>query len=105
MESVAVVGLGRMGSRIAARLLDTGHELTVWNRTPERAIGLSDRGARVAATPHDAAEAAGFVITMVADPGALAAVTQGGAGVVAGLRADAVLIEMSTVGPAAIQRL
>ena len=60
---VAVIGLGAMGSRIARRLLDAGHEVVVWNRTPARAEGFP----RVAATPAEAARAAEVTITMVAN--------------------------------------
>jgi 3-hydroxyisobutyrate dehydrogenase-like beta-hydroxyacid dehydrogenase len=96
---VAVVGLGGMGSRIARRLIDQGHELIVWNRTRSKAEAL---GTPVAASPAEAARAAEVVITMVADPPALVAVTEGPGGVAA---ADTTVIEMSTVGPAAIERL
>jgi 3-hydroxyisobutyrate dehydrogenase/2-hydroxy-3-oxopropionate reductase len=98
---VAVVGLGGMGSRIARRLLDAGHELTVWNRTAARAEEL---GLPLAASPAEAAARSEVVITMVSDPAALQAVTEGPDGVAAGARA-ATVIEMSTVGPAAIERL
>jgi 3-hydroxyisobutyrate dehydrogenase-like beta-hydroxyacid dehydrogenase len=97
MTRVAVVGLGAMGSRIAQRLLDAGHELVVWNRTPKAFP------APFAASARDAAERSEAVITMVADPAALRAVTEGDDGVLAGLRGT--LVEMSTVGPAAIARL
>jgi 3-hydroxyisobutyrate dehydrogenase-like beta-hydroxyacid dehydrogenase len=102
VAKVAVVGLGGMGSRIARRLLDAGHELTVWNRTREKAEAL---GAPVAASPAEAASAAEVVITMVADPAALAAVTEGPDGVAAGAGEGTTVIEMSTVGPAAIEQL
>jgi 3-hydroxyisobutyrate dehydrogenase-like beta-hydroxyacid dehydrogenase len=102
VTKVAVVGLGGMGSRIARRLADTGHELTVWNRTRSRAEAL---GLTVAATPADAAARAEVVITMLADPAALQAVTEGPDGVAAGAGGETALIEMSTVGPAAIGRL
>ena len=102
MARVAVIGLGGMGSRIARRLLGAGHELTVWNRTREKAEAL---GALVAASPAEAASGAEVVITMVADPPALAAVTEGLEGVAAGADEDTSVIEMSTVGPAAIERL
>ena len=102
MAKVAVVGLGGMGSRIARRLLDAGHELTVWNRTREKAEALE---APVAASPAEAASRADVVITMVADPPALAAVTEGPEGVAAGADEATILIEMSTVGPAAVERL
>jgi 3-hydroxyisobutyrate dehydrogenase-like beta-hydroxyacid dehydrogenase len=91
-----------MGSRIARRLLDSGHELTVWNRTREKAEAL---GAPAAASPAEAAAEAEVVITMVADPPALAAVTEGAEGVATGAGEGTTVIEMSTVGPAAIERL
>lgn len=104
MSTVAVVGLGAMGSRIARRLLDAGHELVVWNRTAEKAAPLVEAGAFAAATPGQAAERAEAVITTVADPAALQAVTDGPDGVAAGAEGSTV-IEMSTVGPAAVSRL
>lgn len=101
---VAVIGLGAMGSRMARRLLDTGNRVVVWNRTPERADPLVERGAERAATPAEAADRAEAVITMVAGPPALVAVTEGPDGI-AVARRSLTLIEMSTVGPAAIARL
>ena len=103
MSTVAVVGLGAMGSRIARRLLDAGHELVVWNRTAERASSLVEAGAVAAASPADAAARADVVLTMVADPAALRAVTEGPDGVAAA--APSAVIEMSTVGPAGVARL
>lgn len=102
MTRVAVIGLGAMGSRIARRLRDAGHELTVWNRTRARAEAL---GAPVAETPADAAGGADVVITMVADPEALRDVTEGPDGVAARARGGTTVIEMSTVGPDAVARL
>jgi 3-hydroxyisobutyrate dehydrogenase/2-hydroxy-3-oxopropionate reductase len=104
VSSVAVVGLGAMGSRVARRLLDVGHELVVWNRSAEKAAPLVDLGATAAPTPTEAAQRGDVVITMVADPEALQAVTEGPDGVAAGV-GDATVIEMSTVGPAAVERL
>lgn len=97
MTSVAVVGLGAMGRRFAQRVLDTGHDLVVWNRSPR------EFPAPCAASPREAASRADVVITMVADPAALAAVTEGEAGVLAGLRGT--LVQMSTVSPEATARL
>ncbi|TMK91641.1 MAG: NAD(P)-dependent oxidoreductase [Actinobacteria bacterium] len=104
MSTVAVVGLGAMGSRIARRLLDAGHELVVWNRTAEKAAPLVEAGAVAVASPAEAAERAEVVITMVANPAALREVTEGEAGVAAGM-GEATAIEMSTVGPDAVKRL
>lgn len=104
MADVAVVGLGGMGSRMAGRLLDAGRSVAVWNRTPERAAALLERGAVAATTPAEAAERAEAVITMLAGPPALVAVTEGPDGIAAA-EGSTTLIEMSTVGPAAIARL
>ncbi len=105
MTAVAFLGLGLMGAPMARRLLDAGHELVVWNRSADKAAPLEGAGARRAATPREAAAAAEVVITMLADPAALAAVTEGPDGVAAGVGADATVLEMSTVGPAAVHRL
>ena len=105
MARVAVVGLGAMGSRIARRFLDAGHELTVWNRDPAKAEPLVAAGASAAQTPAEAARRAEVVVTMVADPEALAAVTEGPDGVAAGLVRGSVLVQMSTVGPRSLERL
>jgi 3-hydroxyisobutyrate dehydrogenase-like beta-hydroxyacid dehydrogenase len=103
--AIAVVGLGRMGSRIALRLLGRGHAAIVWNRSPDKARALIDRGASPAASPAEAARRASVVITMVSDPEALRVVTEGADGIANGADASTTLIEMSTVGPEAISRL
>jgi len=105
MSRVAVIGLGAMGSRIAGRLLDAGHELVVWNRTHERAAELVERGATLAETPADAARRPEVVITMLADPAALQEVTEGPQSVAAGVSQGSTVIEMSTVGRAAVLQL
>jgi 3-hydroxyisobutyrate dehydrogenase-like beta-hydroxyacid dehydrogenase len=105
MGGVAVVGLGNMGSRMAARLLAAGRDVVVWNRTAERAAPLVEAGATAASSPADAARRADVVITMVADPAALRAVTAEPEGVAAGVGESTTVIEMSTVGPAAVARL
>ena len=90
---IAVLGLGAMGSRVARRLLDAGHDIIVWNRTPAKARDFP----RVAASPAEACRDADAAITMVADAQALRAVTNG--------ISPPTLIEMSTVGPDAIHEL
>jgi 3-hydroxyisobutyrate dehydrogenase-like beta-hydroxyacid dehydrogenase len=99
---VAFCGLGKMGVPMAARLLDAGHEVTVWNRTSGRAGELVEHGAAEAASPAEAATGAEAVITMLADPPAVAAVV---AGVAETITAGATLVEMSTIGPAAVRSL
>ena len=105
MSSLGFVGLGAMGSRLARRLLDAGHAVTGYNRTPAKARGLERAGLTLAATPREAAEAATAVFSMVTDDAALRAVAYGPDGIVAGLRAGAVFVEMSTVSPALTREL
>jgi len=94
-----------MGSRIAERLLDAGHELVVWNRTREKADPLVARGATFAETPADAARDVEAVITMLADPNALQAVTTGPDGLASAIAEGTTVIDMSTVGPPAVSQL
>jgi 3-hydroxyisobutyrate dehydrogenase-like beta-hydroxyacid dehydrogenase len=97
--NVSFLGLGTMGAPMAANIGTRGHALTVWNRSPDRAAPLVAAGAKLAATPAEAARAAELVVTMLADPTALHAVFDGGDGVLAGLRPDALVVDMSTVDP------
>jgi len=105
VTAVAVVGLGGMGSRIATRLLHAGHDVVVWNRSPAKVAPLVELGAVAAMTPAQAARRADVLFTMVTDPSALQAVTEGPDGVAAGAGPSLTVIEMSTVGPAAVARL
>ena len=86
---------------MAGNLLAKGHAVTVWNRTPERADELLAAGAQWAETPRALATAVDVVCTCVADPIALAAVSDGADGVLAGLAQGGLAIDFSTVGPAA----
>ncbi len=98
MARVALIGLGRMGSGIASRLLDAGHDLVVANRTPERAAPLVARGARLASSPAAAAADADAVVVMVSDDDASRAVWLGADGVFAGRPGPGTLaIECSTL--------
>jgi 3-hydroxyisobutyrate dehydrogenase/2-hydroxy-3-oxopropionate reductase len=101
MADIAVVGLGAMGSRIARRLIDAGHDVIVWNRDSAKAEGFPQR----ATTPADAAQRADVLIIMVSDPAALAEVSEGAEGIAAGARAGSTVVQMSTVGVTAVQRL
>jgi 3-hydroxyisobutyrate dehydrogenase-like beta-hydroxyacid dehydrogenase len=102
MATLAFVGLGLMGTPMATRLLEAGHDLTVWNRTAERTRPLAERGASVAATPAQAAAGVEAAITMVANPEALEQVVFGTNGLAATLGPGQLLIDMSTVGPDAV---
>jgi 3-hydroxyisobutyrate dehydrogenase len=98
MARIAVVGLGNMGLGMAARLLASGHQLSVYNRTAARAEALVRQGAKLSATPKDACAGVDAVISMVADDSASQAVWLGRDGVLAAnLRKDAFAIECSTL--------
>ncbi|ARA92656.1 hypothetical protein AWN76_005410 [Rhodothermaceae bacterium RA] len=106
MKKTSILGLGAMGARMAARLLQHGYPVVVYNRTPERTAPLREQGADVAATPREAAERADVVISMVRDDAAAQDVWLAeGTGAVHGLRPGAVAIESSTVTPAWARRL
>ena len=97
--NVAFLGLGIMGSRMAANLVRAGHELTVWNRTAEKAEAFGqEHGARVAATPREAAAEAEVVITMVVDAPQVATVLLAEDGAAHGAPDGALLVDMSTIG-------
>lgn len=99
MANLGFVGLGVMGGRIAARLLDAGHDVSGYNRTKSKASWLVERGLRLLDTPREVAAASEVVFTMVTDTAALLAVTEGDDGILAGLGPDKVYVDMSTVSP------
>lgn len=94
---VGFIGLGRMGEGMAANLLKAGHELTVYNRTREKAAALAKQGAKVAANIAEACKG-DAVITMLANDEAVSGVAFGEGGLLASLRKGAMHISMSTVG-------
>lgn len=94
---IALLGLGRMGQVLARHLLDAGHPLTVWNRTPERAAELVSRGARLAGSPAEAVRGAAVVVTTLFGPDAVREVVVDGD---LPFGADAVWVDITTVSPA-----
>lgn len=97
---VAILGLGRMGCAIAERLLDTGHSLVVWNRTPSKAQTLLDRGAVWAANPKEAASQAELTLSMLTDDVAIDSTYSGVNGALSGNVHGKLLVDLSTVRPA-----
>jgi 3-hydroxyisobutyrate dehydrogenase len=96
---VGVAGVGRMGGAIAARLIEVGHAVTVWNRTPDKVKPLAEAGARVAATPAELAAHVEAVVTVLTNPEAQAAVYDGPQGLLAADASGKLFIDMSTVQP------
>jgi 3-hydroxyisobutyrate dehydrogenase-like beta-hydroxyacid dehydrogenase len=105
MPKIAFLGLGQMGTPMARRLLQAGHQLTVWNRTPDRARSLAAEGATVAETPAEAGAGAECAITMLATPEALREVVLGENGLAKALGSGQVYVDMSTVGPDTIRSI
>lgn len=104
-QEIAVLGLGTMGSGMAANLVKGGFPVIVYNRTEVKAQPLVAAGARLAATPAQAAQDASIVIGMLADDAASREVWIGKDGALHGVRKGTVLIESSTVSPAWITEL
>jgi 3-hydroxyisobutyrate dehydrogenase len=105
-DSVGFVGLGIMGSLQAANLAKAGYELTVFNRTRERAEKwVSEHGGTVAATPREVAERSDVVITMVVDGPQVEQMILGEDGALAGAREGTLFIDMSTIAPATARGL
>lgn len=102
-HTVAFIGLGIMGGRMAKNVLKAGHALRAYNRTPAKAEEIRRLGGTIAASPREAAATADVVITMVSDPPALAAVLEGPEGAFAGCRPGTLVIDMSTVDPGTSQ--
>jgi 3-hydroxyisobutyrate dehydrogenase-like beta-hydroxyacid dehydrogenase len=105
-ERVAVLGLGIMGSRMAANLVTAGFELTVWNRTEAKAEEFCKRhAAKLAATPADAAADGDIVVTMVVDGPQVEQVLLGEAGAATTARPGVLCVDCSTIGPSATREI
>jgi 3-hydroxyisobutyrate dehydrogenase-like beta-hydroxyacid dehydrogenase len=108
-RKIGLIGLGLMGRPMGMNLLKAGHQLTVWNRTPERAQELVKAGAILAKTPRDVAAASEFLLTIVSDPPALESVLWGhegqNDGALAGLRAGSIYVDSSTISPSLVRRI
>ncbi len=102
---IGVAGTGRMGAAIAQRLMSLGHELTVWNRTAEKTQPLAAAGAKVAATPFQAASFSETVITILTDAAAIDTAYHARDGLLSGNVAGKLFIEMSTVRPETERKL
>ncbi len=94
---LGVAGIGKMGAAVAARLIEVGHDVTVWNRTPEKAKAIA--GASVAPSPAELAQTSEAVLSILTDAAALDAVYNGRSGLLDGNVAGKLFIDMSTVLP------
>jgi 3-hydroxyisobutyrate dehydrogenase len=94
-QSIAIIGIGTMGSAFARRLLAAGMRVNVWDRTPAVAAPLAEAGAGIAATPEEAMRDSGVAITMVPT---IAAIEETMSTALAALPRDAIWLQMSTIG-------
>jgi len=104
-QRIGFIGLGHMGRLMAARLIAAGYTLTVYDRTPERTRSLADKGAAVAATPRQVAAQCDVVMASVTGDAAAQEVMFGTDGVLAGARADSLVIDLSSVAPQTSRRV
>jgi len=105
MAKLGYVGLGVMGSRVVKRLLDAGHSVIGYNRTRSKAQWLLDAGMTWGPTPQAVAQSADIVFSMVTNTEALRSIAEGPDGILAGLSAGKIYLDMSTVSPAYSQEL
>lgn len=102
---VAFIGLGTMGIGMSLNVLKAGHAVTVHNRTRQKEEAVAKQGAKRAESPKEAAEGAGIIVTMVSDTPDVEAVVLGTNGVIHGAPQGAIVIDMSTISPAATRRM
>jgi 3-hydroxyisobutyrate dehydrogenase-like beta-hydroxyacid dehydrogenase len=105
MANLGFVGLGLMGGRIVKRLLAAGHQVSGYNRTRAKAASLIEAGMQWKATPREVAQAADITFSMVTDTAALSSIAEGPDGVLAGLAAGKIYVDMSTVSPRLLRDL
>lgn len=106
MANITILGLGAMGSRMALKLLNAGHLITIWNRTSAAVESLRTSGAIIADTPHEAVANADIVISVVRDDEASRDVSlDANTGALAGMPVDAIAVESSTLTSGKIKSL
>ena len=105
LPSIAFAGIGLMGLRMCRRLLAAGYPLTVWNRSPEKCMPLVEAGARHAGTPAELCAHADIVLLCLADTSVVHEVVFGAGGIVEGAREGQLLVDHSSLEPAATRSM
>jgi 3-hydroxyisobutyrate dehydrogenase len=96
---IGIPGTGRMGTAIGQRLIEAGHRLTIWNRSPDKTKPLADAGAKLVDTPAAVADGSETIITILTDANAIERIYEGPQGLLAGDLKGKLVVEMSTVQP------
>jgi 2-hydroxy-3-oxopropionate reductase len=104
-DTVGFIGLGIMGLPMARNLMRAGHDLVVHNRTSAKAAALVREGAAVAASPREVADLCDVIITILPDSPDVERVVAGRGGLLEGIRAGSLVIDMSTISPGLTRRL
>jgi 3-hydroxyisobutyrate dehydrogenase len=104
-EKLGYLGLGMMGFPMARRLANAGHEVMVWNRSPDKAAGLVEAGAKLARSPRDVAEAAGIIFMCLTDAAAVEEVVFGPEGLATAAGAGKLVIDFSSIHPDAARAI
>ena len=99
MKKIGIIGLGMLGNAVALHLLDSGFEVTVYNRTKEKTIQAKEKGAKVVTSPKEIAENSELVITIVKDANAVKEISFGKDGIVEGKHPKLIVADMSTIDP------
>jgi 3-hydroxyisobutyrate dehydrogenase-like beta-hydroxyacid dehydrogenase len=104
IKAISYLGLGTMGSGMASNLLKAGYQLTVWNRSVEKCEPFARKGARIADAPADAVRGAELVMYSLSNDQAVEEVVFGAKGILSGINAGQIAMDMSTVLPASSLR-
>ncbi|MGY5148070.1 MAG: NAD(P)-dependent oxidoreductase [Candidatus Nitrosopumilus sp. bin_7KS] len=99
MKKIGIIGLGMLGNAVALHLVDSGYEVTAYNRTKEKSAELKERGATIVESPKEVAEKSDLVITIVKDADAVKQISFENNGIVYGNHKNLIVADMSTVDP------
>jgi len=103
--TLGFIGIGLMGRPIVSRLLDHGYSARIWNRSPDKLVSLIDKGAKVDSCAADVARSADIVMLCLADDAAVEQVVLASGGIAEGGKAEALIVDFSTVSPATTRKL
>ena len=105
MKQIGIIGTGILGNAVGLHLLESGYELTVYNRTKNKTLELEKNGAVIVDTPKDVAIKSDIVITIVKDADAVKEVSFGPDGIIHGKHDELIVADMSTINPIASKEI
>ncbi len=99
MKKIGIIGLGMLGNAVALNLLDSGFEVTVYNKTKEKTMQAREKGAKVVTSPKEIAENSELIITIVKDAAAVKEISFEKDGIIEGKHEKLIVADMSTIDP------